>query len=244
MSGIGLLGRRRAIASSPTRVNIVEETILPFLKIHYSANDMTNEKIIANARWEDLTGNGFDLALSGFTADGETNGVMEDTDGEKFIRFAKTPLCYARAAQMPTYKFSELQDYTIIAKRRWVQSGNYDNLFNIYGDVLGNRLCLFENFAYGSNVVTYSTGNNIGSNDITSVFQYPKSVVWQVVDSYNGLVTLKYSFNQSNNFVRNIAVGYSSNSTNKGIFDLYELLFFNRRLTPEEIEMVKDYFSL
>ena len=241
MAGLGLMNRRRAIASSPTKYDIMEDTILPYLVLRYSANSVSNESLLADGKIPDLTGNGYDLMTYGFTADG-TNGVMVDEDGEQFIRFTQSPHCYAKTISLPAITIGELQDYTLIAKRKWVSRGGYDAIFNIYGNASDKRLCLFENCA-NSDMVTYSVGSYSSAVFITGVFNAGKSIVYQTVDSYNGKKALSYKFDIPNVAVSNIRIG-SSDVSSKRVFDLYDILFFRRKMTPEEISLIVNYFEL
>lgn len=245
MGGLGLISRRRAIASSPTAGKGVDD-LLAHLIFRWSIKEQgaTNESLAANPTLIDFAGNGFDLPLTGFTYDGTTNGIMTDEQGEKFLRFSARPACYGhRDYNSLGFPMSQFADYTIIAKRKWQSEGRNEWLLRIFGGSSNYYIAALENNASKTEKYCRSIGHkDFETQDISDLYNPDKSIVYQVTDSYNGLVELPYAESYYDN-LGYIRIGNTA-SANKGVFDLYDMLFFDMKLTDKEIESIIRYFEL
>lgn len=244
MGGLGLLMRRRAMQSNSTGDNIKIDDILTSLLFRYSASEMTNEMLLANPIMTDLTGNGFNMTLQNVSFDGVTDGIMIDEDGERYLRLTRDRGGYASInASSLGYKMESIPDYTAIIRRRWFVNQGASSLLVVRGGNTNHQLCLIESMVDNVRFSQSRGFKDVEKVNITSAFQTDKRTIYQVTDSYNGEIYLPFNYN--NNYLNIGSIDINSYvSRNAGTIDLYEMLFFAKKLTPEEISAVKKYFRI
>lgn len=242
MGGLGLVSRRRAIASSPTAGKGVED-ILTHLCIHYSPRlqEATNESLKENKVLLDLSGNGFNLNLTGFTFDGVTDGIMEDASGEKYLRFVKSPVTRAtntfKNSDFPMSRFAE---FTLICRREWYNKGANEYICDIRGGSSNYKVAFLE-YGNATGVSVRSIGDSdVAGVNVAAVFSMAKQNVYMTRNSYCGLVELDYN----ENYNGNLGAIYLASSGSKGSFGLYDLMLFDKELTEKEINLVLKYFGI
>ena len=123
-----------------------------------------------------------------------------------------------------------LTDYTVIAKRKWLQTeGNNNDCFAAKGNNLASFL--IERYGNNGNQECYSFGQYNGVN-----FAFQEDVIYQTKESYNGF-PLKVGTAVD---VDNLVI-LARTSAPLGCIQaaLYSFLLFNRTLTANEIEWVK-----
>lgn len=118
--------------------------------------------------------------------------------------------------------------YTVIAKRKWINDigvflsktkSNEDGAFQ------------FERYYSQENEYTTSFGNSIQH------YEMPTDISWMTSTSYNG-ITIIPGDKSDNDFM--LFGKLSQNSNASAIIAFYSLILFNRDLTDEEIEWVKN----
>lgn len=242
MAGLGLINRRRAIASSPTGGKGVED-ILTHLCIHYSPRlqGATNESLSQEGVLKDLTGNGFDVRLLNFTYDGVTDGIMVDASGEKYLMFVKSPATRATGsysnAEFPMSRFAE---YTLICRREWYNKGSGEQIVEIRGGNSTYKIVMLE-YGSSSDVSVRSIGGDaVQGVNIKDVFDVSKKNVYVTRNSYCGMIELPYD----ESYYGNLGTINIAKSGSKGSFGLYDLMLFDKELTEKEINMVLRHFEI
>lgn len=239
MAGLGLMNRRRAIASSPIAGKGVED-LLSHIAFHYNPTiqGATNENLASSPILQDLSGNGFNLNLINFVFDGVKDGILTDAEGDKYIRFSNQTRSYASGSfSNADFPMSRFADYTIIAKREWISTGASDLLLSSGVGSVNYNLFSVE-FAKKST----SRGRLVSSVGLGSAFVSSKSTIYQVTDSYNGVVELPYN-TDSYNVIKSLSIS-TTNAGNKGILHLYAMIVFDIKLSPEDIARVIKYYEL
>ena len=123
-----------------------------------------------------------------------------------------------------------LTDYTVIAKRKWLQTeGSNNDNFAAKGNILASFL--IEKYGNNGSQECYSFGQYNGVN-----FAFQEDVIYQTKESYNGS-PLKVGTAVD---VDNLVI-LARTSAPLGCIQaaLYSFLLFNRTLTANEIEWVK-----
>ena len=122
-----------------------------------------------------------------------------------------------------------LTDYTVIAKRKWVQTENdYSDCFAAKGNILGSFL--IERNGNSGSQEAYSFGQY---NEVSFV---QEDIIYQTKESYNGYPLKVGTATDVDNLV---ILGRTSKPLGCIQAALYSFLLFDRTLTTAEIEWVK-----
>lgn len=145
-------------------------------------------------------------------------------------------LCYAGKQYCISYNQPILTDYTVIADRTWFDKQiNHTFANNTYLDDVVNRGFLFEQIKSDTEVWATSFGTN------NAVQMAPNGILYQTKNSYNGT-----PINSGNaTYIDKIVIGCYLNKQQANANYFYhgchsDFLLFNRTLTQEEIDWVKN----
>lgn len=145
-------------------------------------------------------------------------------------------LCYSGKEYCVSYNQPILTDYTVIADRTWFDKQiNHNFANNTYLDDAVNRGFLFEQIKSDTEVWATSFGTN------NAVQMAPDGILYQTKNSYNG--TPINSGNAA--YIDKIVIGCYLNKQQANPNYFYhgchsDFLLFNRTLTQEEIDWVKN----
>ena len=226
-NAIGFSFRRRSngkvSSSKPVDPELVNG-ILNSLVVHYNINKQGQENIKSTGKLTDYSKNKLDATCKNF--DWTTT---EFPDEGKSIRLNGDNNCIV-AEGLPI-----LEDYTIIAKRRWIDKTTEDKWFCSLGSgdytSASQSLFWFEGGRMNNLFYTYNKGYK-------NIVTLPELLSIQSSEDYNGNRINSSDAIQSQDKLFIGAVG-ENDSTNSKV-DLYELLLFDRVLTDEERQWVKE----
>lgn len=122
--------------------------------------------------------------------------------------------------------------YTVIAKRKWIKYGNGTVCSKSKNSDGAFQLERVNGKEYPNTSVSFNKFNNIAVN-------YKNDFVYQTVYDYNGVVELNTQDVLDTDYMSISAVNISSYYRYSSI-SLYSLILFDRDLTTEEIEWVKN----
>lgn len=176
----------------------------------------TNESLQSNGLL-DLSGNGYHLSMNGFDFT-ETNGLASDGG----IVFGVGQ--YMKATGLPI-----LTDYTVVVKRR--RGANISN----YASLL-NKGYYSSSMDRGSISLEYNT-KTLSFGGSTNITPSSDDIIWQTKDSYCGIPINVGSLSDGENLFVGRLRDYGDRSWSGSI---YAIALFNRTLTAEEIEWVKN----
>lgn len=165
------------------------------------------------------------------TKDGEYEiPAIAHTSGIGFYIDTNLPECNITIEQLPLNKKSLVLNkedgYTVIAKRKWI---NGNGCIASKSTSIGNGAFIFE---LRENNQSYSWG--VGNSGLTFVIN---DITYQKSDYYNNLGITAGSATDSDKLFIGTLRGNNNRFAN---IALYSLLLFNRDLTDEEIEWVKN----
>lgn len=174
--------------------------------------------------------------------EGATKAVFEYSlkEGET-ITITQIPdypnqLCYSGKEYCISFNQPILTDYTVIADRTWFDKQiNHTFANNTYLDDAVNRGFLFEQIRSDTEVWATSFGTN------NTVQMAPNGILYQTKNSYNGT-----PINSGNaTYIDKIVIGCYLNKQQANPYYFYhgchsDFLLFNRTLTQEEIDWVKN----
>lgn len=144
-------------------------------------------------------------------------------------------LCYSGKETLVTYDIPLLTDFTVIAKRKWLNVNK--GTFIVYGNPLSGGI---ENSAFGFEYINAGAQkliNTFGNSKILDNF-YESDISYMTPTNYNGTNIAKGNTpNTKNTFV----VGNYTDTKQYGFIGCHDdILIFNRTLTQEEIDWVKN----
>ena len=183
----------------------------------------TNENMAEKPVLTDLSGNGHDATCYNF-AWTENSGISSTSYPNAIVSDGVDD--YAKVENVPT-----LNDFTIITRRTYIDGGNAS--FAAMSDKAQSGVFILEkNYNNGSIYDVYSFGN--GKN----VPKILDGIVYMIPTSYNGTTTLDKGTDNSGTTLYVAKTRGSDNNYWNGA--LYSFILFNRTLTNDEIEWVKD----
>lgn len=144
-------------------------------------------------------------------------------------------LCYDGKMYAVAYGLPILTDYTIIADRTWF---NYIQRACFLSKILhaGKGAFGFEIFNEKNEYGTYSFGI---FNDVA---EFDKNIVYQTKKSYNGRKSLIHGSVSITDYDELYLGKLRSNENNMFIGCHGDILLFNRTLTDDELDLVKEHF--
>ena len=130
--------------------------------------------------------------------------------------------------------------YTVIAKRKWINeptAGAFNPIASKQGSttMAENSAFVFEYSRISNSIRQYGSWNFGSPNTLNSIAD--GDVVYQTSKSYNGQNVLNVGSNEDSD---RLYISSLFNNTGFANIALYSLLLFNRDLTEEEIEWVKN----
>lgn len=222
------------------KLKTMEERVEDSIILHYDVakQSATNESMKTDPRLIDLSGHGYDAKLNNF-AWTEDSGINTTTYPNALVSDGVDD--YGVVEDLPL--LVKEVGYTVIAKRKWLNTELYtaplltkrkDDVYQ--GDTGG--AFQFERERDSTNRMCYSFG---GRTDVDEFEQ--SDITYQTSKYYNNISITKGSGNDVNMLGLFCLNPYVS-SYPKSSVALYSLMLFNRDLTTEEIEFVKQkYFS-
>lgn len=211
------------------KLKTMEERVEDSIILHYdiAKQGATNENMKSDPRLIDLSGHGYDAKLNNF-AWIEDSGINTTTYPNSLIFDGVDD--YGVVEDLPL--LVREVGYTVIAKRKWINDANLGCLVSKSPSV-NNGAFIFEIKSYNE---CFSFGKKTQRlHPITEDITYQKS------NYYNNT-----EINKGNGIDGNyVCIGtFRKEDTRFVSFALYSLMLFNRDLTTEEIEFVKQkYFS-
>jgi hypothetical protein len=198
--------------------------ILKSLVVHYNVSKQGSNSIKSTNTLTDYSGNNRHATCKNFDW---TN--TEFVDDGKAMRFDDNGSCIV-SINMP-----QLDKYTIIAKRRWIDKKSENKWFCSLGNgdynSASQSLFWFEGGLLNNVFYTYNKGYK---NPIV----LPELISIQSSDDYNGVRINSSNGVQAGNKLFIGSVGENDNT--HVVADFYQLLLFDRVLTDEEREWVKE----
>ena len=209
------------------KLKTMEERVEDSIILHYDVakQGATNESMKADPRLIDLSGHGYDAVLNNF-AWTENSGINTTTYPNSLMFDGVDD--YGVVEEIPI--FMSKVGFTVIAKRKILDTGKYCVATCSPGTDKG--AFIFEINEMG----VYSFGKNTSLKlDETNRITYMTS------KTYNGITINKGTDNSKGSLV----IGRRSKTDNRLLKGpIYIFMLFNRDLTTEEIEFVKQkYFS-
>ena len=130
--------------------------------------------------------------------------------------------------------------YTVIAKRKWINeptAGTFNPIASKQGSttMVENSAFVFEYSRISNSIRQYGSWNFGSPNTLNSIAD--GDVVYQTSKSYNGQNVLNVGSNEDSD---RLYISSLLNNAGFANIALYSLLLFNRDLTDEEIEWVKN----
>lgn len=187
----------------------------------------TNESMKADPRLIDLSGHGYDAKLNNF-AWTEDSGINTTTYPNALVFDGVDD--YGLVEDLPL--LVKEVGYTVIAKRKWINDDNNGCLVSKSPSVL-NGAFIFEIKSYNE---CYSFGK---SNP--NLYLITEDITYQKSNYYNN-TKINKGVGIDGNYV--YIGAFREGDSRFANFALYSLMLFNRDLTTEEIEFVKQkYFS-
>jgi hypothetical protein len=214
--------KNNMMCSKPQELD--KDDILKSLVVHYNIGKQGSNSIKSTNTLTDYSGNkrhatckNFDWVNTQFVDDG------------KAMRFDSNGSCIV-GINMP-----QLDKYTIIAKRRWIDKKSENKWFCSLGNgdynSASQSLFWFEGGLLNNVFYTYNKGYK---NPIV----LPELISIQSSDDYNGVRINSSNGVQADNKLFIGSVGENDNT--HVVADFYQLLLFDRVLTDEEREWVKE----
>lgn len=208
------------------KLKTMEERVEDSIILHYDVakQGATNENMKSDPRLIDLSGNGYDAKLYNF-AWTEDSGINTTTYPNSLMFDGVDD--YGVVEEIPT--FTPEVGFTVIAKREIL---NTNNCTASYSPEYAKGAFVFEVGEWD----VYSFGKNTSINiDKTNKITYMTS------KTYNGITINK----GTNNSKAPLVIGGGSKTNTRLLKGpIYIFMLFNRDLTTEEIEFVKQkYFS-
>ena len=201
-----------------------KDDILKSLVVHYNIGKQGSNSIKSTNTLTDYSGNNRHATCKNF------NWVnTQFVDDGKAMRFDSNGSCIV-GINMP-----QLDKYTIIAKRRWIDKKSENKWFCSLGNgdynSASQSLFWFEGGLLNNVFYTYNKGYK---NPIV----LPELISIQSSDDYNGVRINSSNGVQADNKLFIGSVGENDNT--HVVADFYQLLLFDRVLTDEEREWVKE----
>lgn len=201
-----------------------KDDILKSLVVHYNIGKQGSNSIKLTNTLTDYSGNNRHATCKNF------NWVnTQFVDDGKAMRFDSNGSCIV-GINMP-----QLDKYTIIAKRRWIDKKSENKWFCSLGNgdynSASQSLFWFEGGLLNNVFYTYNKGYK---NPIV----LPELISIQSSDDYNGVRINSSNGVQAGNKLFIGSVGENDNT--HVVADFYQLLLFDRVLTDEEREWVKE----
>lgn len=201
-----------------------KDDILKSLVVHYNIGKQGSNSIKSTNTLTDYSGNNRHATCKNF------NWVnTQFVDDSKAMRFDSNGSCIV-GINMP-----QLDKYTIIAKRRWIDKKSENKWFCSLGNgdynSASQSLFWFEGGLLNNVFYTY---NKRYKNPIV----LPELISIQSSDDYNGVRINSSNGVQAGNKLFIGSVGENDNT--HVVADFYQLLLFDRVLTDEEREWVKE----
>lgn len=201
-----------------------EDNILKSLIVHYNVGKQGSNSIKTTSTLTDYSGNNRHATCKNF----DWNST-EFVDEGKAMRFDGNGSCIV-GIDMP-----QLDKYTIIAKRRWIDKKSENKWFCSLGNgdytSASQSLFWFEGGLLNNVFYTYNKGYK---NPIV----LPELISIQSSDDYNGVRINSSNGVQAGNKLFIGSIGENDNT--HVVADFYQLLLFDRVLTDEEREWVKE----
>lgn len=201
-----------------------KDDILKSLVVHYNVSKQGSNSIKSTNTLTDYSGNNRHATCKNF------NWVnTQFVDDGKAMRFDDNGSCIV-GINMP-----QLDKYTVIAKRRWIDKKSENKWFCSLGNgdytSASQSLFWFEGGLLNNVFYTYNKGYK---NPIV----LPELISIQSSDDYNGVRINSSNGVQAGNKLFIGSVGENDNT--HVVADFYQLLLFDRVLTDEEREWVKE----
>lgn len=201
-----------------------KDDILKSLVVHYNIGKQGSNSIKSTNTLTDYSGNNRHATCKNF------NWVnTQFVDDGKAMRFDDNGSCIV-GINMP-----QLDKYTVIAKRRWIDKKSENKWFCSLGNgdytSASQSLFWFEGGLLNNVFYTYNKGYK---NPIV----LPELISIQSSDDYNGVRINSSNGVQADNKLFIGSVGENDNT--HVVADFYQLLLFDRVLTDEEREWVKE----
>jgi hypothetical protein len=201
-----------------------KDDILKSLVVHYNIGKQGSNSIKSTNTLTDYSGNNRHATCKNF------NWVnTQFVDDGKAMRFDSNGSCIV-GINMP-----QLDKYTIIAKRRWIDKKSENKWFCSLGNgdynSASQSLFWFEGGLLNNVFYTY---NKVYKNPIV----LPELISIQSSDDYNGVRINSSNGVQAGNKLFIGSVGENDNT--HVVADFYQLLLFDKVLTDEEREWVKE----
>lgn len=201
-----------------------KDDILKSLVVHYNISKQGANSIKTTSSLTDYSGNNRNATCKNFDWN-----TTEFVDEGKAMRFDGNGSCIV-GINMP-----QLDKYTIIAKRRWIDKKSENKWFCSLGNgdynSASQSLFWFEGGLLNNVFYTYNKGYK---NPIV----LPELISIQSSDDYNGVRISSSNGIQADNKLFIGSVGENDNTHVTA--DFYQLLLFDRVLTDEEREWVKE----
>ena len=201
-----------------------ENDILKSLVVHYNIGKQGANSIKTTSSLTDYSGNNRNATCKNFDWN-----TTEFVDEGKAMRFDGNGSCIV-GINMP-----QLDKYTVIVKRRWIDKKSENKWFCSLGNgdytSASQSLFWFEGGLLNNVFYTYNRGYK---NPIV----LPELISIQSSDDYNGLHINESNAVQAGNKLFIGSVGENDNTHVTA--DFYQLLLFDRVLTDEEREWVKE----
>lgn len=145
-------------------------------------------------------------------------------------------LCYDGKSYAVVYDMPILTDYTVMAERTWFERQNRACFLSKI-TTSGTGAFGFEFYNEYNEDTTYSFGR------VNNVEQFKDGITYQITNSYNGIVKLDYIVNGKDN--AELYIGKLRLSEHPAFIGCHgDILLFNRSLTDDELDLVKEHFFL
>ena len=143
-------------------------------------------------------------------------------------------LCYDGKMYAVAYDMPILTDYTVMAERTWFEKQNRACFLSKI-TTSGTGAFGFEFYNERNEYTTYSFGR------VNNVEQFKDGITYQITNSYNGIVKLDYIVNSKDN--AELYIGKLRSSERNAFIGCHDnILLFNRTLTDNELDLVKEHF--
>lgn len=169
-------------------------------------------------------------------AEGTAVNIVANNNSNK-ITITQIPdypdqLCYDGKMYTVCYGFPILRDYTVMAERTWFERQNRACFLSKI-TTSGTGAFGFEFYNEYKKDATYSFGR---TNDVE---QFKDGITWQITNSYNGIVKLKYMTNGKDN--AELYIGKLRPTEHRGYIGCHgTIIVANRSFTEEEINWLKE----
>lgn len=143
-------------------------------------------------------------------------------------------LCYDGKMYAVAYDMPILTDYTVMTERTWFEKQNRACFLSKI-TTSGTGAFGFEFYNERNEYTTYSFGR------VNNVEQFKDGITYQITNSYNGIVKLDYIVNSKDN--AELYIGKLRSSERNAFIGCHDnILLFNRTLTDNELDLVKEHF--